>query len=295
MVEYRLSPKISDEEIHSKNKTIYTLAKKLDSVLAGYGLGEHTAQVALVLDASGSMSDLYRSGAVQTLVERMIPFALRWDDNGVIDTWLFSNTVSECYSLTLDNLPGAISRMTQGYHMGSTNYAAAFKAVFNHYKFNTSNLYDAYDASDIYPTYLIFVTDGAPDSRSAAITSVEEASRYPLFIQFVAIGEDWPPGNDVSVGATATETRTTIKTPGRIGRFFGAKPTTVTQTLSTTPKTMGMKFLVELDEELNTNIDACNAFAVQNPATVDEDRLYRLMTREYPLWLPKARSFGYIV
>jgi hypothetical protein len=266
-----LSRTMSDFELAEKNPTVFQLATKLDPILTQYGLEDHIAQVALLLDGSGSMDNLYRSGAVQTLVERMLPFGLRWDDNGVIDTWVFSSTTSNLHETTLDNLPGAVDRIMRGYSMNSTDYTRALETVISHYDFRTRQ----YPAE--MPVYLIFVTDGAPDSKQSAIHMMQEASRYPMFIQFVAIGEDWPTGGE--------------PTPPPQKKSWWK---TLTSSVYEVPKpqTSSMQFLVELDEKLNTDIDACNAFAVQSPSTVAEERLYSLMTREYPLWIPKARDAG---
>lgn len=43
------------------------------------------------MDYSGSMSNLFRNGSVQETVSRLLPIALRFDDNGELESWLFSN------------------------------------------------------------------------------------------------------------------------------------------------------------------------------------------------------------
>lgn len=44
------------------------------------------AQVGVALDISGSMLHLYTSEVMQEYINRILPVALKFDDNGVIDT-----------------------------------------------------------------------------------------------------------------------------------------------------------------------------------------------------------------
>jgi hypothetical protein len=292
MSEYQLASKMTDEELQRQAPEIYNLATKLDPFLKQYGLVKHTASVAVMVDASGSMefNHLYSSGKVQTLIERMLPFAVRFDDNAEIDAWLFSSTVSEMHSITPANFKGCVDRMNWDRYMRGTDYVKAVDTVIQHYGTTTPRKH---------PVYLIFVTDGEPSgNKTHAIRKVAELASLGIFTQFVAIGEDWPQGDDLTPNQTFEQTggvQTKVEEPGFLGRMFGAKPKTVTRhTPSPQPKTSGMRFLVELDEEIDVDVDSANAFAVEDPATVSEERLYALMTREYPEWLPKAKATGLI-
>ena len=42
---------------------------------------KHVARVALAMDYSGSMSNLFHNGSVQETISRLLPIALRFDDN----------------------------------------------------------------------------------------------------------------------------------------------------------------------------------------------------------------------
>ena len=287
-----LAQGLTDFELAEKNPTVFSLAQKLDPILEQYGLQNHTAQCALLLDYSGSMDWLYekRRGAkshVEVMVERMVPFALRWDDNGVIDTWLFDTGVSELHDVTLDNLDTAVADMTKNRRMGTTNLHAGLSAVVDHYEFRSLS------GPAEFPTYLICITDGRPDNASSCTRLIEQLSKYGMFIQFVAIGEDWPT-LDMGIAPGSAPAPAPPASGGfmsKISSMFGGGDSSSS---SPTPRTRGMQYLVSLDEELDTEIDAVNAFAVENPATVDETRLYSLMTREYPGWLPQAKSAGLI-
>lgn len=61
--------------------------RRVGFVLQKQGIHERIpAQVGLNIDVSGSMSDLFKSGAVQAALERILPVALYFDDDGRIDT-----------------------------------------------------------------------------------------------------------------------------------------------------------------------------------------------------------------
>ena len=264
-MDYEIPQKMTDEQIRAKSEALYTIVQKLDPVLARYGLAKHTAQVVLALDASGSMSDFYQSGKVQRLVERMLPFAIRFDDNATIDAWLFSRHVSQLHEITPDNFEGCVDRMRWNQYMGSTDYVKMLDAIVSHFGTETPRQY---------PVYVIFVTDGAPDNKVAATRKIEEMAKYGIFVQFVAIGEDWP----------------RIESPKPKGFWSGL----FSGGSDSGPRTLGMQYLVSLDEDLDTEVDSVNAFAVTDPVTIDESALYDLMCREYPTWLPLARNAGLI-
>ena len=54
----------------------------LDVVKNIPSLSNLTSRVALVLDFSGSMRNLYKNGTVQSVIERIMPIAMQFDDNG---------------------------------------------------------------------------------------------------------------------------------------------------------------------------------------------------------------------
>ncbi|MGK5169444.1 VWA domain-containing protein [Geodermatophilus sp. CPCC 205761] len=152
------------------------------------GLGEHTARVALVLDISGSMAGLYRSGAVQRLAERVLALGLRFDDDGVVDVFLFGKQVHQPETgLRLDGHQEFISAVTKKHRLEfDTRYGAAMSAVRQHY-FGSSQDRRA-PLSDRVPVYVMFLTDGAPSDKAVATAQIRSASYEPVFWQFMGIG-----------------------------------------------------------------------------------------------------------
>lgn len=143
-------------------------------------LGEVTSRVALVLDYSGSMETLYDNGAVQELLERILPLALAFDDNGELDLWIFDNHFRRFSGVTRDNFYGITQWLRREYpEMGGTMYAPVIQDVAKFYvKENPENI----------PSYVLFVTDGENSDRETAEEVIAEVSRFPIFFQFVGIG-----------------------------------------------------------------------------------------------------------
>ena len=68
------------------------------------------SRVAIALDASGSMMDLYLNGTIQAIVERLLPIAMNFDDNGEMEFWTFSDECRRYAPITKDNFYGYIKR-----------------------------------------------------------------------------------------------------------------------------------------------------------------------------------------
>lgn len=175
----------------SKNVAI-SLSKSnenLDKVLVNLSkegkvnLSKHIAKVALAMDYSGSMDGLFMSGAVQNTITRLLPIALRFDDNGELESWLFSNGKKKLKPVTINNYENYVKNvmMKSGMNMGGTEYAPVLKDMVQYYiKSDLSNI----------PAFVIFITDGANSDRSETDKIIKELSEYNMFIQFVGIGNE---------------------------------------------------------------------------------------------------------
>jgi hypothetical protein len=165
-------------------KTVSVIKKRADllkTVSITKGIKESTkSRVALVLDYSGSMDYLYRTGFVQELLERLMPLGINFDDNGAIDVILFHNHAKDLGEVTLSNFTGFIKREILAKHsMGGTSYASAINLVVDKYKDEPGD-----------PVYCIFITDGECMTESASEDAITKASKYGIFWQFVGIGDE---------------------------------------------------------------------------------------------------------
>ena len=168
------------KSVISLDKSLISLEKK-----SGLSFADHRAKVAVVMDYSGSMSSLYRSGAVQEVLTRLMPLALRFDDNGELDVWLFHHHYYRVESMNLDNFENYVKEeiTSKNYRMGTTSYAPVLEDVLRKYFVEdaaTSNI----------PTFVVFITDGSNDDKRATNEIIKESSHKNIFIQFVGIGNE---------------------------------------------------------------------------------------------------------
>lgn len=144
---------------------------------------KHVARVALAMDYSGSMSNLFRNGSVQETVSRLLPIALRFDDNGELESWLFSNGAERLKAANADNYSSYVKNVMKKAHMymGGTNYAPVLKEMVTYYK--------DIEPSEI-PAFIIFITDGENSDTFATNAVIKELSEYNIFVQFIGIGDE---------------------------------------------------------------------------------------------------------
>lgn len=167
------------KSVISLDKSLISLSKK-----SGYSFDNHRAKVAVVLDYSGSMNSEYKSGRIQDILTRLMPLALKFDDNGELDVWLFDDGYERIESMTLDNFDVFVKKeiLSLNRHMGCTSYSPVLKDVMKKY------FKEDRDTSNI-PSFVIFITDGANDDKRETDKVIIESSRQNMFIQFVGTGD----------------------------------------------------------------------------------------------------------
>ncbi len=177
-----------EKKLATQAPQLLSLVKTAGVSLEKRGLGEHTARVALVLDISGSMAALYRAGAVQRLAERVLALGLRFDDDGVVDVFLFGEGVHRPEpGLRLEGHQQYIADLTRQYPLEyDTRYGTAMAAVRQAYFGDSRERAEPQSAQ--VPVYVMFLTDGAPSDKSVATRQIRAASYEPVFWQFMGIG-----------------------------------------------------------------------------------------------------------
>ena len=169
-----------DMSKHSENlgKVLIDMSKnsKVD-------MSKHTARVAMVMDYSGSMGNLFRNGSVQETITRLLPIALKFDDNGELESWIFSNGYERLDAVKLDNYKNYVKEIINParMRMGGTEYAPVLENVVTYYKdVEPSNI----------PAFVIFITDGENSDPKMTDRIVRELSNYNMFVQFIGIGDE---------------------------------------------------------------------------------------------------------
>lgn len=156
------------------NKTTINLTKS-----TGVQFDNLKSKVKLVLDYSGSMSDLYSIGTVQKVINKILPLALKFDDDGELDCYLFSNGCKTIQSCTEINYRNYVTNIVQkaGFRMGGTEYAPVLKKI---HESDTKNI----------PTFTIFITDGDNSDKPETDNIVRAMSTDNGFVMFIGIGND---------------------------------------------------------------------------------------------------------
>lgn len=222
----------------------------VEKIVNDKNLGGQKAQVVLVLDYSGSMEGMYISGFVQRLIERLVPVAMKFDDNGEMELYIFQNgCVKHPNNVNERNVDGIVNREIFGkYSFGGTQYAPAIKSIIEDYipvteqKNGFFGKKTSVTGNVTDPVYVIFVTDGDNSDKASAEEAIKEASKHGVFFQFVGIG-----------GAS-------------------------------------MSFLDKLDTMEGRFIDNANFFQVNDLDKVSDEVLYERLLNEFPGWVKLAKS-----
>lgn len=249
--------KLSLEKIQEKAPELVSLVKQARVSLEKKGLADHTAQVALVLDISGSMAAQYSSGKIQRLAERVLALGTQFDDNGSIEVFLFGERAYYPGSMSLDNFKGFVSQVTRRFPLeGDTRYGEAMGIVREHYMGNDGPRSTVAKGSS--PIYVLFLTDGAPSDRSKAEAQVRFSSYEPIFWMFVGLGKSNKTAKGFFANLMASD----------------------------------FSFLEKLDDLTGRHVDNADFFSVENLDQMSDTELYERMMQEYPSYLQKGKQAG---
>ena len=136
------------------------------------------ARVALVMDISGSMNRSYSDGTVQEIVNKILPIAVQFDDDGELDFWFYGTNCERRPTVNMKNYEQAVPedwRALQRRIGGSNNEVSVMSEVVA--EFETSTL----------PAYVVFVTDGGIYKTGEIQKVLIDASYLPIFWQFVGV------------------------------------------------------------------------------------------------------------
>ncbi|MCC0732155.1 MULTISPECIES: VWA domain-containing protein [unclassified Clostridioides] len=138
--------------------------------------------VVVVLDCSGSTSNLFKNGTIQNILEKLLPISLKFDDDGELDVWLFNTSAYQFKSINMDNFFNYVEKENLYSEVGGgTYYSPVIKEIISKKieKEKTNN-----------PVYVIFITDGDNFDKKETKQVIIEASNKPIFWQFVGIGKE---------------------------------------------------------------------------------------------------------
>lgn len=157
------------------DKTVVNLEKETN-----FSLNGDRSKVVLAIDYSYSMSNLYRSGEIQDVLYKLFPIALKLDDNGEMEVYLFQNDYKKLRSLNDGNYSNYVKNVidTSRYKMGGTNYSDVLQAILDT------------EVDNSIPTLVLFITDGDNADKSETDKLLRTHCTDNVFIQFIGIGNE---------------------------------------------------------------------------------------------------------
>ncbi|MET9253677.1 VWA domain-containing protein [Streptomyces sp. NPDC003717] len=211
-----------------------------------HGASGITARVVLVLDASGSMVDLYAHGVVADVVERMAAVAAQLDDDGEMQAWTFASNPARLPDLVLGELPewlrlhvraGEISLFRRGRKKGLEPSQVDMREVGvqnEEQKVIAEVRAFVRDHPVPVPTLVLFFSDGGVYRDADIERELRAAVEEPVFWQFVGVGRakygvlerfDTLPGRRVdNVGFFAVDDISTVPDPELYDRLLSEFP-----------------------------------------------------------------------
>lgn len=179
-----LKKKVVLDKVQQSAPHLIDLTKKSLISLEKNNLLDVKARVALVLDYSGSMHQQYIKGDVQKVLDRIMPLALNFDDDGSFECWAFAEKSLRLSDVTLKNLQNFVNTDQGGHPKWKAgarynNEPVVLESVINYFtKESPSNL----------PVYVVFISDGGVNESKKIKNILKNASNLPIFWQFVGIG-----------------------------------------------------------------------------------------------------------
>ncbi|MFA8325136.1 VWA domain-containing protein [Burkholderia ubonensis] len=175
-------------------------------------------RVGAALDISGSAKALYKSGVIQETHDRILGIALKFDDNGEVDTWTFTEGFDRLPTATPDNYGAYITDFVLNGDIdkwGGTQYAPVMHDIVDFFfrapepaprreakRGFLSRLFGGADdapalpsapvsANGHLPAWVLFVTDGQnpKNDRKRVRQLLADSRHYPLYWSLVGVGD----------------------------------------------------------------------------------------------------------
>ncbi|HNG95486.1 MAG TPA: VWA domain-containing protein, partial [Acidobacteriota bacterium] len=157
------------------------LKQKVEVTLARKNLMGVKARVGLSMDITGSMTQLYKNGTVQNVVERILAVALSFDDDGSLDVWRFDHRFKRLAPATVHNFEGYVNceALSDRDIYGHNDEPLVMRDIVQKYTVEEPSLI---------PAFVVFVSDGGVKKNQEIQEIITNAAQYPIFWQFVGIG-----------------------------------------------------------------------------------------------------------
>lgn len=175
---------------------VFNLKKKLEFRLEKAGVSKDIiTRVGFLMDTSGSMVETYRSGKMNYLIERLLPVAHRFDDNGTMEVFAFSTEAYKLPDMTLENYEGYVQKNIMAswdYLRGMTNYSEGIKAFIDEWSsrkgfFGTlkSLMTKSDSKEENIPGFIILQTDGDNQDIAQTKRTIKLLKEKNIFLTIV--------------------------------------------------------------------------------------------------------------
>jgi len=175
-----------EKKLAEKAPRLVSLAKNATISLSKHRLNDIQARVAFVLDASGSMTQQFKRGNVQAVLDRIAVLAVQFDDDGAMDVWGFAERHAKYPDVTLDNLDGYIEAIRSSSKRGWLELLPGLGGTNNEPPV-MEEIVDTFRHSDL-PVYVVFITDGGISKTRQIKEAIRRSANYPIFWKFVGLG-----------------------------------------------------------------------------------------------------------
>ncbi|WP_226002013.1 VWA domain-containing protein [Paenibacillus sp. BJ-4] len=179
-----VNSKAEEEASFPGSGKINLLKQNVQISLKKKQIDREKARVAVVFDASGSMSKLYSKGTVQKAFERVLAVAACMDDDGEMDVWFFANKAKRAPSVTERDYENYVKRNLPEIGYGNIGFGNNEPEVMT----DIILKYTKEVPNETIPTYIIFFSDGGVYETKKISKLLIKCSGTPIFWQFVGLG-----------------------------------------------------------------------------------------------------------
>jgi hypothetical protein len=199
-----------------QDNTIIDLDKRVEDIeiiLEKHGIKTVApTRVGLALDVSGSAQGLYHSGVMENTVARCLAVAAKFDDNGEMDMWAFSEGFEQLPSATAQDygtyVRKKLLRSEKNLYWNGTLYSPVMRSIDEFYfpqrpraaaktgsflgkLFGRQAPQPQGDTNTgLLPAHVMFITDGEDDRGDMAevVELLEQTQALPVYWNMIGVG-----------------------------------------------------------------------------------------------------------
>lgn len=168
-------------------------------------------RVGAALDVSGSAKPLYLNGTMQKTIDRLVPVAMKFDDNGEMDVWVFHSESQQIASVTKQDMDDYVRREVlqkpgvslwggtkyappltgmQQFYFGGGKQAAAGGGFMSKLFGKKPEPVAQASGGNQTPAMALLITDGSNTDRSETERFLRASVGLPVYWQMVGVGPD---------------------------------------------------------------------------------------------------------